>query len=185
MRRLNLFAIVSRRGVAKCMDNRRKKIVINRDFQQHYAVITVVMTVLLTNIFIILRSLLPGDQPLELTSTAAWTIAIVELILIIGAWYGSLKATHKIAGPVFIFARQLKAVGAGDLWTRVSLRQKDMFQEEATAINASLEQLQGKVEAVQNAAEVLQQAQTDGADTGAAMVKLMTELAALRTVRES
>ena len=167
------------------MDNRRRQIVVNREFQQHYAVITVVMTVLLANIFIIFRALLPGDQPLELTSTAAWTIAIVELILIIGAWYGSLKATHKIAGPVFIFARQLKAVGEGDLWTRISLRKKDMFQEEASAINASLEQLQGKVEAVRNAAENLQQAQTNGTDTGAAMDKLMTELATLRTAREN
>lgn len=167
------------------MDNRRRQIVVNREFQQHYAVITVVMTVLLANIFIIFRALLPGDQPLELTSTAAWTIAIVELILIIGAWYGSLKATHKIAGPVFIFARQLKAVGEGDLWTRISLRKKDMFQEEATAINASLEQLQGKVEAVRNAAENLQQAQTNDTDTGAAMDKLMTELATLRTAREN
>ena len=167
------------------MDNRRRQIVVNREFQQHYAVITVVMTVLLANIFIIFRALLPGDQPMELTSTAAWTIAIVELILIIGAWYGSLKATHKIAGPVFIFARQLKAVGEGDLWTRISLRKKDMFQEEATAINASLEQLQGKVEAVRNAAENLQQAQTNDTDTGAAMDKLMTELATLRTAREN
>ena len=167
------------------MDNRRRQIVVNREFQQHYAVITVVMTVLLANIFIIFRALLPGDQPLELTSTAAWTIAIVELFLIIGAWYGSLKATHKIAGPVFIFARQLKAVGEGDLWTRISLRKKDMFQEEATAINASLEQLQGKVEAVRNAAENLQQAQTNDTDTGAAMEKLMTELATLRTAREN
>lgn len=167
------------------MDNRRRQIVVNREFQQHYAVITVVMTVLLANIFIIFRALLPGDQPMELTSTAAWTIAIVELILIIGAWYGSLKATHKIAGPVFIFARQLKAVGEGDLWTRISLRKKDMFQEEATAINASLEQLQGKVEAVRNAAENLQQAQTNDTDTGAAMEKLMTELATLRTAREN
>lgn len=166
------------------MDNRRKKIVINPKFQQQYAVIIATMTVFLTNILIIFRSLFPGENPLELTSAEAWTIGILELVLVAGAWYGSLKASHKIAGPVFIFARQIKAVGAGELWTRVSLRKTDMFQEEAASINASLEQLQARVEAVKQAAQSLQQTQAGSADYAAGLDSLMSHLAKLHTARE-
>jgi len=166
------------------MLNRRTKIVINQKFQQQYAVAIVMLTVFLTNIFIIFRSLLPSEKALELSSTEAWSIGIFELVLVAVVWYGALKVSHKIAGPIYNFTRQLKAVGAGDLWTRISLRQGDMFQEEAAEINAGLEQLQDKVEAVQNAANELQQSQADGGAAGAQVERLMTALAALRTERE-
>jgi len=162
------------------MDNRRKQIIINQKFQQHYAVIIVGMTVFLTNIVIIFLSLFPGETPLELTTTEAWTIGIVELVLVIGAWYGSIKATHKIAGPVYTFTRELRAVAEGALDARISLRQGDMFQEEADSINASLEQLQSKINAVQSAAELLEQAKANGEDTAGRIEKLLAELSKLR-----
>lgn len=166
------------------MDNRRKQIVVNRKFQQQYAIMIVALTVFLTNIFIIVQALFPGENTPELTPTAAWTIGLIELVLVIGVWYGSLKSTHKIAGPVYVISRQMKLVGAGELWARISLRQKDMFQEEAAAINASLDQLQARVEAVQQAARSLQQAHAGGQDSSPHLEQLISELTALRTARE-
>ena len=166
------------------MDNRRKQIVINQKFQHQYAIVVVAMTVLLTNGFIIFRSLFPGDVPLELTSGEAWGIGLFELVLVFGVWYGSLKASHKIAGPVFVITRQIRAVCAGNLSARVSLRQGDMFQDEAALINASLAELQDKIDAVNNAAKLLQQAQSDGGDAGVHLERLMTALAALSSARE-
>ena len=166
------------------MDNRRKQIVINSKFQHQYAIMIVAMTVFLTNVVILVQSLLPSEQPLEISSTTAWTIGVIELTLIIGAWYGSLKSTHKIAGPVYVITRQLKSVGDGDLFARISLRERDMFQAEAAMINASLDQLQAKVEAVQRAAQAMQRSLAHRDDTGPSMEQLFTELAALRTERE-
>lgn len=166
------------------MDNRRKQIVINKKFQQQYAIIIVAMTVFLVNISIIFQALFPGEQPFELSTTSAWSIGLVELVLVIGVWYGSLRSTLKIAGPVYVITRQLKAVGAGDLWARISLRQGDMFQEEAAAINASLDQLQARVDAAQKAAELVRHAQAEGRDTADHVEQLISEMAALRTVRE-
>jgi methyl-accepting chemotaxis protein len=166
------------------MQNRRKKIVINQKFQYQYAVIIVALTVLLANSFIILRSLIPSEQALELSANVAWAIGIFEIILVVGVWYGSLKATHRIAGPIYIFARQIKAVGAGDLWARISLRDGDMFQQEAAVINASLDQLQSKVEAVQDAARLLQEAQGEEGAVRAGINTLMSAVGALRTARE-
>jgi len=166
------------------MQNRRTKIVINQKFQHQYALVIVVLAVFLTNLFIILQSLIPSEQTLELSFRAAWAIGIIEIVLIVGVWYGALKATHKIAGPVYVFTQRLKAVGAGDLWVRISLRDGDMFQEEAAAINASLEQLQSKVEAVQSAAKALQHSPAEAGETGGELERLMAALAALRIVRE-
>jgi len=166
------------------MQNRRTKIVINQKFQHQYALVVVVLAVFLTNLFIILRSLIPSEQTLELSAQAAWAIGIIEVVLLFGVWYGALKATHKIAGPVYVFTERLKAVGAGDLWVRISLRDGDMFKEEAAAINASLEQLQSKVKAVQSAANALQSAQPDAGANGDDLERLMSALTALRVVRE-
>lgn len=166
------------------MDNRRKQIVINKKFQHQYAILIVAMTVFLINIVIIVQSLLPSEQPLGLDSTTAWTIGLIELVVIIGAWYGSLKSTHKIAGPVYVITRQMKAIGNGELYSRITLRENDMFQEQAATINASLDQLQARVEAVQHAAQALQQSLADGHDTGTGIEQLITALAALQTARE-
>ena len=166
------------------MDNRRKRIVINPKFQQQYAIVSVVLTVFLTNILIIFLSLGPGEQKLELSPGTAWAIGIFELVLLAGVWYGTLKATHKVAGPVYKFVQHLKALGDGEVWTRVALRQGDMFQEEAESINASLDKLQQKVQAVQDAAKVIQLSQADGGPTADQLEKLMAATAALRTERE-
>jgi type IV pilus assembly protein PilA len=166
------------------MKSRRTKIVINRKFQHHYAFTIVVMTVFLVNLFIIFRSIFLSEQPMELSSAEAWGIGIAELILVIGAWFGSLKATHKIAGPVYVLARQINAFCKGDLGARISLRQGDMFQDEAAAINSSLDKLQTQLDTVQNAAEVLQQAQLAGGDTSAQIKTLLLELTALRTASD-
>jgi len=166
------------------MQSRRKKIVINQKFQQQYALAIVALTVVVANIFIILQSLIPSEQQLELSTGAAWAIGLFEIALVLGVWYGALKATHKVAGPIYVFVRELKRVGAGDLSARIALREKDMFREEATAINAGLEQLEIKVETVQKAATALRQAHAEGGATDAQIESLMAALGALRTGRE-
>ncbi|MEE4144889.1 MAG: hypothetical protein V2I26_08825 [Halieaceae bacterium] len=166
------------------MENRRKKILINPRFQQQYAIISVVLTVILTNVLIIFMSLVPGEQALELSPAMAWGIGIFELVLLVGVWFGTIRASHKVAGPVYKFTQQLKALGAGEVWTRIALRQGDMFQAEADSINASLDQLQEKVQAVQDAAKAIQLSQSDGGPTAAQIEKLMAATGALRTARE-
>ncbi len=96
------------------MDNRRKTIVINKKFQYQYSLLIAALAVLLVNGFIILRMLVPGEQPaLEFSSRAIIGLAAVEFILIAGIWYGSLKASHRIAGPVYVFATGNRQAGRG------------------------------------------------------------------------
>ena len=124
------------------MQNRRKTIVINKKFQHQYALLMVVGTVLFTNILIILRALFPGDEPFYLSMGTAITIALIETVLIAGVWFISLRLTHRIAGPVYVFCREIEAFANGDLSARIRLRKGDMFLEEADKINASLAKIE-------------------------------------------
>jgi methyl-accepting chemotaxis protein len=158
------------------MDNRRKTIVINKKFQYQYALLIAALAVLLVNGFILLRMLFPGEQPLILSTQMIIGIAAVEFILIAAIWYGSLKASHRIAGPVYVFAREIARLGEGDLNARIVLRDKDMFQPEAEQMNHSIAALRTRIAAVKGLSEQLQKAHSSGADLGPIVEKLAAEL---------
>ena len=127
------------------MDNRRHTIVINKKFQYQYSLLIVALTILLVNGFIIFRTLFPGQEPLVLEMASALAVAAVESVLLAAIWYGSLKASHRIAGPVYVFAREINKLGQGDLTARMRLRDKDMFKPEAESMNASIAALRERI----------------------------------------
>jgi len=163
------------------MDNRRTTIVINKKFQYQDALLIVALAVLLINGFIIIRMLIPGEQPLTLTTSMAAGLAAVEFILIASIWYGSLKASHRIAGPVYVFAREIGKLGTGDLTAHISLREKDMFQPEADEMNASIAALQTRISALKELSDQMRQTQSEGGDIGAIVEQLTTELSTFTT----
>jgi len=166
------------------MENRRKTVVINPKFQHQYAVVLVAATVLFSNLFLLFRMFFPGEESLDLSPSAALAIGLVELVLVIGVWVLGLRASHRIAGPMFVLTRELRAVGDGDFSARIRLREKDLFQEEAADINASLDRLQQRVAAVQGAAREVQAAQRAGTDPAAAVQVLLQTLDRLAAAGE-
>lgn len=160
------------------MDNRRTTIVINKKFQYQYSLLIVALAVLLVNGFIIMRMLFPGAEPLDLSTPTAIGIAAVELILIAAIWYGSLKASHRIAGPVYVFAREVARLGAGDLNAAIALRETDMFQAEARQMNDSFTALRNRIAAIKVVSSQLQAARAAGAEIDPLVEKLATELSA-------
>ena len=70
--------------------------------------------------------------------------------IIIGiVWYGSLKQSHRIAGPVYVFNREVKRLCDGDLGAHIRLRDHDMFMETADDLNASFAVLKDRVTRIQ------------------------------------
>lgn len=159
------------------MDNRRHIIVINKKFQYQHSLLIAALAVLLVNGFIIVRMLVPGEHPLYLPTSMALGLALVEFILIAAIWYGCLRASHRIAGPVYVFAREIARLGEGDLNARIALRDNDMFQPEAEQMNKSLTALRSRVEGVKALSKQLQTTHADGGDIGPIVEKLATELA--------
>ncbi len=167
------------------MDNRRKTLLVNRKFQHRFAVVLVTLTVLLCNLVILFKLSIPGENPLVLSAGGGILLGLVELVLVVGVWYASIRASHRIAGPVYVITREIRALAAGDLTARIHLRDGDMFREEADELNLSLEQLALRVDGIKNAARELQAAHSAGADSSARLEELMAALDQLRTQGES
>jgi methyl-accepting chemotaxis protein len=84
-------------------------------------------------------------------------LAIIEVILIAGVWWGSLISSHKIAGPVYVIVRQMEKLAEGDLTARVRLRKKDVFQDEVVMINNYIEVLHERLHDVRKIATEIEQ----------------------------
>jgi len=57
----------------------------------------------------------------------------------------TLLVSHKIAGPLFRFEKELQDIAAGNLRTKMSLRKQDQMVEVAEGLNRMVETLRGRV----------------------------------------
>jgi methyl-accepting chemotaxis protein len=160
------------------MDNRRRIIVINKKFQYQYSLLIASLAVLVGNAYLIVRMLVPGTEPLALSSSTLFGLAAIEFVLIAAIWYGALKASHRIAGPVYVFAREITRLGEGDLNARIALRERDMFQPEAEQINSSIAGLRARIQSIKALAQQLQTSHAGGGDIGPIVAELNAKLAA-------
>jgi len=157
------------------MDNRRSTVVINNQFQYQYALLTVIAAVLLVNSFLIISVFLPNSQGYSLSTGDTVLIVCLEVVLIVGVWWGSLFASHKIAGPVYVMVRQIEKLAEGDLTARVRLRRKDAFQVEAVAINQCIEELQNHLHEVSDLARELEQQDPHSGENREALIKQLNQ----------
>lgn len=163
------------------MANRRLSIVINKNFQYQYSILVVALTVLTVNLFVIISIFYPPDNPLVMDMTLTLGLAAIESVLIAGVWYGSLKASHKIAGPIFVFSREVAKLGKGDLTAQIDLRRKDMFQDTAAEMNNAFDALRSTVVTLKEIGQQLNEMQSQEGDTRDLVNKLNTELSRLTT----
>ena len=159
------------------MDNRRRTIVINKPFQYQHSLFIAAVAILLLNGFLIARLLFPGNAPLGLTTGQLTGLGILELLLVAAVWHTCLKASHRIAGPVYVFTREVARLGQGDLSARIILREKDNFRPEAEQMNASIAALRTRIATLKGLSAELQQARQRGGDLGAITERLDKELA--------
>lgn len=96
------------------------------------------------------------DSKLVIENTAmailpnvVYTGLITLALLAIATIIVTLFISHRIAGPMFRFEKELKEIGEGDLTKKVSLRKKDQTQELADCINDMTASLRGKVLPIQ------------------------------------
>ena len=158
------------------MPNRRQTVVINKPFQYQYALLIVSAVVLLTNIGLMAMRFYPAS-PVIITTKVALVISVLELALIAGVWWAGLKISHRIAGPVYVFTRELEKLAQGDLSARMNLRKKDQFMDAALLMNSSLDTLQKRIELIQSVAAQLNQDELDDERRRELMKKLEDSLA--------
>ena len=166
------------------MDSRRKTIVINQEFQTRFSLLVVALSVVLINSIFIYRAVFDAEHALSLANSLTWGLVLAEMIVLAAVWYGSLKISYKIAGPVHVFAREGSKLETGDLTVQIALRDGDFFKSEAAQINAAVDGLRMKVDSLKDLSVQLQHAHASGADLNELLGELHNQLSAVITVPE-
>lgn len=135
---------------------------IDRQFQIKYMLVTVLLLLAYTFIFVVLLFLpylltLSFDYPLDEQAEAARAFLILHnrvwpaigtVIVVLGAL--SIFVTHRIAGPVYRIKQALAEIAGGHLDTTVRLRKWDDLQEMARHVNLLAEELHTVVTAMKD-----------------------------------
>lgn len=77
------------------------------------------------------------------------TLALITLATIIV----TLFVSHKVAGPMFRFEKELKAIGEGNLTNKIMLRKKDQIKDMADCLNNMVASLREKILDIQTEVE--------------------------------
>lgn len=120
------------------MQNNRKSKVVNPKAQYREALLAVMIFVIAINTLIIVYSLFFLDEVSPPSSTGYFVIGVTEMLFIVSIWYFSIKSSHRMAGPVYAFGRELKKLQHGEIALEIRLRPTDDFLETAETINTSL-----------------------------------------------
>lgn len=139
---------------------KRKQVYIKKDFQTRF-IIRFLLILLAGGILSIGLTLLSTtgtltsafvNSKLEIKSTALaimpsviFTTVITTLILGIIVVLVTLVVSHKIAGPMYRFEKDIDRIGSGDLKHRINIRKGDQFQEMALALNKMVLDLNTKL----------------------------------------
>jgi len=117
-------------------------------------------------------AILPAVIYTNLITLGLITLASIVIILFV---------SHKIAGPMFRFEKEIKEIGLGDLTKTIKLRKKDQITEIAEDLNNMTASLHEKVVDIQTGAEhLLELASKQNAPQG-----LIEELNSLKKKIES
>jgi methyl-accepting chemotaxis protein len=139
------------------MQERRKILLINAVQQRRLIMGGVLAGILLVNVLAI-ASLLFNPRLLQLIEFAdTVALAALEGIIVAVIAYLSLILSHRIVGPAYAIARDIRELGGGDLTVRTRLRQGDFHAEVAEAFNLSAETLCGKIKTVRASLTILEQ----------------------------
>ncbi len=106
------------------------------------------------------------NTALAILPTVVYTGLVTLVLLTIATIAVTLFISHKIAGPMFRFEKELKEIGGGNLKKKVSLRKKDQAEELADCINDMTASLREKVIHIRTRLEhILEAAQKQNVST--------------------
>lgn len=87
-------------------------------------------------------------MPSVVFTTILTTLALGLVVVVV-----TLLVSHKIAGPMFRFEKDINRIAGGDLKSRIRIRKGDQFQELAESLNRMVESLSDRMAAVKDASD--------------------------------
>lgn len=148
----------------------RRQFYINKGFQIRFilrfflililgGVVTVALTLVITqdtltstyvDSHLVIQSTSLAIMPSVIFTTLLTTGVLGMVVILV-----TLLASHKIAGPIYRFEKDIAQVADGDLRHRIQIRKNDQFQELAVSLNQMLDALFSRISAVKDEAEAL------------------------------
>lgn len=138
---------------------KRKQMYVKRQFQQSMLLQSILLTFIVVNVIVMAVFWAIDSFPdlQQLKFYLAFAVATLEIVGFIAIYQLNLKASHRIAGPVFSMERSLGQIENGDLTTKVSLRSTDQFPETAQQLNATVDSVRRRVNKSQYLAAQIRQ----------------------------
>jgi methyl-accepting chemotaxis protein len=150
---------------------RRRKFIVNRDLQmallRNSFLYAFLFVLVIGEVFFVplMAELTDAESPSETSVQVAnqiqylytyfWPAVIFAMILIL---LHSIRASHKVAGPLYRFKVVLEALKEGEISPPIHIRKGDYLQQEAELINQVLESLRQNLKGLQQAQVQLNQA---------------------------
>lgn len=145
----------------------RKRYFIDKPLQTKYIVLTILMLLIYTLLFVLILIFphilaLSFETPLAEQTEAAKTLLILHksiwpalgiVILIMSGV--SILITHKVAGPVYRFKQTLAEISKGNLDITIKLREKDDLKDLAEEFNNVISEFKGVVTTLQKNHDVI------------------------------
>lgn len=158
---------------------KRRQFLVKRDFQSRFIFqfcILVFVSALISTGMILYFSrgsltsmfsqsrLMVTDTARYLLPTVVYANLVTIVIIAVAVMLVTLFISHKVAGPLFHFEKDVKAIADGDLTLTIRLRKKDQLRELAQNINQMTSCLNRKVREIQTELEkIIHSASEEGA----------------------
>ncbi|MBQ0798481.1 MAG: HAMP domain-containing protein [Porticoccaceae bacterium] len=156
------------------MENNRKNIVINAEYQFRLAKLLVSLIILTINLLLIASVLAPQliGVDIDITQKGAIVIAITEIVLFVSVWFISLRLSHRVVGPVYALSLALEKIERGDLTAHLVLREKDEFKEVAETINRAISATRDRLLCIQQKVGAVRACSADSPEIQSAITDL-------------
>ena len=163
------------------MNNRRKTLLVNAVQQRRFIMGAVLIAIILINLAMISAAIF---NPLLLNAVKVRHImflASMEAVTVFAIAYLSLMISHKIVGPAYALARDLKRLADGDLTVEIRLRKGDFHIEAADALNFATDILRTRMKAIKSELAKLEARRDIDEDTRQSIEQLLLDIAYFKT----
>ena len=163
------------------MKNRRKTLLVNAVEQRRFILGAVLTTIILINLAVISSVIFNPSLLDAVEFNHIIFLASVETVIVIGIAYFSLLISHKIVGPAYALARDLKRLADGDLTVEIHLRNGDFHTDAANALNYTAEMLRTRMTVIKSELAKLEARRNIDEDTRKTVEQLLEDLAYFKT----
>ena len=166
------------------MNDRRKTLLVNAIQQRRFVMGAVLTGIILINLTVICAAIFDPRLIDVIDTRHIVFLAGIETITVLSIAYFSLILSHKIAGPAYALARDLKKLADGDLTVEIHLRKGDFHLEAADALNFTTTLLRKKMKAIKLELAKLETQRNIDEETRKMVEQLLHDVAYFKTEPE-